>query len=198
MRFLPFSRRYNSYLEVALIILMLASNTPSARPLLPDQQTKLWNEIITLYNQGYDIIEKQHKNWNDKALWDQREITFTKAANKLNQYISTYIQDPASLTYLRAKFRLGTYWEIAQNFKAARESYLACNNHPLIKDASATFDGKALEPQVKERLAQVETNMRKQYSRRPGYIYIHRGGGQAIFEEEDIEFLPSMVKDMCP
>jgi hypothetical protein len=184
----------------ALAYLIVAANDTKALPPTFDQQAKAWNEIVALYNRGYNIIEKlqQRQNRHNPALWDQRKTMFTEAANKLDLYIRTYIKDPASITYLRTEFRLGTFWEMAQKFKSARDSYLACKNHPLFKDASSVFDGESIESQVNERLAQVEANMGKHYSRKPGYIYVHKGGGQAIFEEEDIEFLPDMVKDLCP
>jgi hypothetical protein len=189
-----------SYLCLLSILtcLIIAERDTTARPLIFDQQTKAWNEIITLYNRGYDTLEKQWRNWDDEELWKQRKTIFTEAANKLKEYIRTYLKDSASVTHLRAMFRLGTYWEIAQNFKSAHDSYLACQKHPLIKDARAIFDEKPLEPQVKERLAEVKVNMGKRYSRKPGYIYVHRGGGNAIFEERDIEFLPGKAKDLIP
>ncbi len=170
--------------------------TSPAGSVLADQQTEDWNEIIKLYNEGYKIIDKQGKNWDDEELWSERKKIFTNAADKLALYIKTYISDPNSLTYLRTKYRLGTFLEIAQQFEAAGQAYLFCRTHPLIR--SAQFDEKPLHGQVEERIRQIQSNQRKQYTRRPGYIYIHKGGGNAIFEERDHEFLPLPVDDLRP
>jgi hypothetical protein len=173
-----------------------AGTSSSVKNPLPDQQTKDWDEIIKLYKEGYEVIEKQGQNWDDAGLWAKRKQIFTEAADKLTAYIKAYLTDTTSLSYLRAKYRLGTYLEIARQFNAAKEAYLFCSTHPLIK--SAQFDGKPLEPQVKDRLIQIRGNQAKRYSPKPGYVYVHRGGGNAIFEEIDIEFLPPPVDDVSP
>ena len=160
-------------------------------------QAKDWNEIIRLAQEGFDVLDKWYADTDDDPkLWARRMQIFKDAADKLTTYIRTYVKDPKDPTYLRTKFRLGTYLEISRQLDAARAAYSECRDHPLL--SSAMFDGKPLAPQVTERLEQVNLNLKKQYSRKPGHIYVHRGGGAAIFEEPDHEFLPPQSKDLCP
>jgi hypothetical protein len=184
------------YISCVFVLCSLNINSAEARVI--DPKSDAWKEIINLYNKGYDIIERQPENWDDQNLWRQREAIFTEAAAKLTQYIEKYHSSPDNVTYLRLQYRLGNFWEISQNFKSAQQAYLICQNHPLIKDSEAVFDGKSLETLVKERLSEVKLNMKKQYTRTPGYIYIHRGGGWAIFEERDFESLPPRTIDLLP
>ena len=88
------------------------------------------------------------------------------------------------------------FLEISRQLKAARDAYIICRDHPSLNET--TFDGKPLAPLVQTRLAQVDVNLTKQYSDNPGRVWVHRGGGTAIFEEPDLEFLPAQSKDLCP
>jgi hypothetical protein len=162
------------------------------------EHSKAWKEIISLYNKGYDIVEKIEKQSYqniDEKLWNQRKTIFSEAANKLSVYIGNCIKVANSLLYLRNNYRLGTFWEIALNAKKAITAYQICLNHPLINSPEAKFDGQPLKPQVQERLGVAKYNSSKRYSDKPRTIYIRRGGGNAIFEEPDIEFLPKRTED---
>jgi hypothetical protein len=182
--------------NISFVFALCFLNINFAEARIIDPKSDAWKEIINLYNKGYDIIERQPENWDDQNLWEQRKATFTEAATKLTQYIEKYHSSPNNVTYLRLQYRLGNFWEISQNFKSAQQAYLICQNHPLIEDSKAVFDGKSLKTLVEERLSEVKLNMRKQYTRTPGYIYVHRGGGAAIFEERDFESLPPRTIDL--
>jgi len=159
-------------------------------------QGKDWDEIIRLEREGYDAIDKWHADRENSELWDRRMQIFKDAATKLDAYIKAYVKDLNSPTYLRTKYRLGMFLELSRQLEAARDAYTVCQDHPRLREV--IFDNKPLEAQVTDRLKQVKFNLGKQYSRKPGYIYVHRGGGHAIFEELDFEFLPEKPKDPAP
>ena len=149
-------------LVVLLTVIQLSaskSSTPLESLHLQQEEQLEWREVINLYEQG--LNEYQKENRTKEKNHRRSEAIFNNASNKLALYINKYIKDVNSLKYLRAMFRLGTYWEYANKDEQALRSYLVCENHSLINDVGSLFNNQRLAPLVKTRIKEVQKRLNR-------------------------------------
>jgi hypothetical protein len=189
-----------------IIVLVLAFAKLTAQDLngssdslsIQQQEQEEWRIIIELYNRGLDEYQKEkRKNKRHR----HSEMVFRDAADKLTSYIDRHIKDINSLKYLRATFRLGTFWEYANKDEKAFDLYMSCANHPLINDARSLFDNQRLTSLVQTRLEKVSRRLNRlgANSSQPSGKHVirksGRGGSKGIPGEKN---LPSTFKDLEP
>lgn len=162
------------------------------------QEEKEWGEIVDLYNQAFSVYEEESRK--KKPEYRRSEQIFLSAARKLAIYIDKYMPDVNSLTYLRATFRLGTFWEHAGEDEQALRSYNACASHPLINSSNSLFDNTPLATLVLSRITEVSRRLNKipgNISQTPGARTIRRsrGGSKGRGKKKK---LPPLFQDLEP
>jgi hypothetical protein len=138
---------------VALACLDAPAQDPNAVVPIPDKKRDR-QQVLELERKGNELLvrEKRADSPEKERIRQERKQIFHNAAWKLQQYRTTWIPDSSTVEYLRATFRLASYYERAGSDDLAQVWYRRCKGHERINDPAALWQNEPLAAELQKRL----------------------------------------------
>lgn len=114
-------------------------------------------QVERLRELAQEAYDKERATPTDRTLRLDRIQRYREVSKALLEYMKTYMADKQALNYLNNLYVLGAVSEGSENFGDAQSYYKECLEHPRIRDAQATYNGKPIFDLVNARLRTVQS-----------------------------------------